>query len=269
MVEIPFNYDLLTYDERHAEAASLRNLLRFLRRDKIERVFIPGCFVGGEDVQFWLRRGVKRLDGIDVLDLNTWPDITQQLAEHFMAKVNFKRASIEEIPFESGYYDLLCTRAVLEHVHNLDAAARETARILRPGGWAWHEIGPLYYTHSGDHCISSYGDEHGYDHLLLDEHEYKAMVCDQEFYSNEPDPYCSYWAQHDQFSFALPDEYIETFTRYFNIRHTVLKLSGPGLWFREEKPEEWSILLDAGLRESDLLVKSIVVILQKHSTSLL
>jgi SAM-dependent methyltransferase len=42
------------------------------------------------------------------------------------------------LPFEDAEVDLVVSRTVLEHVVSVDAAAREMARILRPGGRSVH-----------------------------------------------------------------------------------------------------------------------------------
>lgn len=42
--------------------------------------------------------------------------------------------SIEALPLADGVYDAAFANYVMEHVHDLDAAARETRRVLRRGG---------------------------------------------------------------------------------------------------------------------------------------
>jgi len=54
------------------------------------------------------------------------------------------------LPFEPATFDIVFSNAVLEHVMDLPNLAKETARVLRPGGVAdmvWHN----YYSLSGGH----------------------------------------------------------------------------------------------------------------------
>jgi len=41
---------------------------------------------------------------------------------------------VEELPFESGYFDIVVSEWVLEHLQNPDNAFREIYRVLKPGG---------------------------------------------------------------------------------------------------------------------------------------
>lgn len=67
-------------------------------------------------------------------------------------------AGIEEASrvLESNTFDVIVSNAVLEHVHNLEAAIAEMRRVLKPGGLVVHEVdlrnhgwfawkGPLYF----------------------------------------------------------------------------------------------------------------------------
>jgi SAM-dependent methyltransferase len=45
-------------------------------------------------------------------------------------------ASVTALPFESGHFDVVLCSQVIEHVPAAEAAAREVARVLRPGGLA-------------------------------------------------------------------------------------------------------------------------------------
>jgi len=263
--------DQVSIGERFANDASLSTLLRLMRAEKPEtpqNVLVPGCYLGGEDVQFWLRRGARHVEGIDVYSLQErWNEVVPRLEREFGAQVNFQQASIEAMPFADGSFDLVVTNAVMEHVRNLEAATGECARVLRPGGWVWHNFGPLYFTWNGDHCMDVFGEAAGYDHLLLDEKAYQQRLADQKFFDATPDPNKPFWARHDQFSFATATEYFAIFKRYFDIAHVVIKYSEDGLSFRDAHPKRWeelkSLVALHGLNEADLLIKGVAIVLRK------
>jgi SAM-dependent methyltransferase len=264
--EVPFHFTLLSYGERFAHDASLSALLKLTRSDTINNVLIPGCYLASEDVQFWLRQGVRRLEGIDVHSLQAiWAYILPKLRVRYNAEINFRQASIESLPFEDGMFDLIASSAVLEHVRNIEEMTKETARILRPGGWAWHDFGPLYYSYGGDHCSAAYGNMAGYDHLLMNEEEYQKRINDQSFFDQQIDPNLPFWALRNQFSFATALEYVLAFEKKFEIRHLVIKLNEEGILFRQLHAERWNQLLTAGVSEIDLLIKSLAVVLRKKS----
>ncbi|GEM_PF-1270087 len=262
-VSIPVPHDFACIEDRFGSDASLAVLLRLTRRESVESVLIPGCYLGGEDIQFWLRRGVRRLAGIDVYSLQErWATIVPQLRCYYGADITFQQATIEKMPFPNGSFDLLATDTVLEHVRNLDAMVRESARVLRAEGWVWHCFGPLYYCFGGDHCMAAYGDTAGYDHLLLSEDEYQRRIWDQPFFDKHPDPNLPFWARQNQFSFATAIDYIEQFQKRFRLRFIVLKVSAKALEYRQNQPERWKRLIEAGAAEHDLLIKSVCVVAQ-------
>lgn len=261
-----FPYRLMSHGERFANDASRAVLLGLIRGEVLERVLIPGCYLAAEDVQFWLRRGVRKLDGIDVYALNKrWRQIMPQLRDYYRSEVDFRQASIEDLPFPERTFDLIATSAVLEHVRNLRAAIKETSRVLRPGGWAWHNFGPLYYTFGGDHCIAAYGTTSGYDHILLDESTYQTRIANRSVYDTWPDPNAPFWAQQQQFSFTTAAEYLDLFGEHFDIRHVVVVISPDGLSYRRNYRANWCRMIEAGLTEENLLVKSLVVVLQNRN----
>lgn len=263
-VSLNVHCDFLCIEDRFGTDASLAFLLRHTRVGPATRVLIPGCYVGAEDVQFWLQRGVKHLDGIDVYSLQErWDRIVPELRRFFDADVSFRQGAIEAIPFPDESFDLIASSAVLEHVRNLKVMVDETSRVLRPGGRAWHCFGPLYYSFGADHCIAAYGDEAGYDHLLLDEDEYQKRIRNQAFFDGQPDPNLPFWALQQQFSFATAAEYLNEFSRRFHLEFVVVKLSAKGLAYRQAYPEKWAQLINAGVEERDLLIKSLAVVLRK------
>ncbi|PZR72035.1 MAG: hypothetical protein DLM73_14485 [Chthoniobacterales bacterium] len=263
---LSFAADGLCFEERFGDDASKAALLQLMAGKQPDRVLIPGCFLGGEDVQFWLRRGTRRLDGVDLNNLGArWSVIVPELRRTFGADVHFQQAPLEQLPFPNDSFDVIASAAVLEHVQNLEAVSAESARVLKRGGLAWHSFGPLYFSFGADHCIDAYGDECGYDHLLLTEEQYLSRVSDQAFFDRQPNPNLPFWARHDQFSFAFAREYLATFRKYFHVRHVVAKISGAGLRFRAEFPDKWQQLRAAGIAEEDLLVKGLSIVLQKRN----
>jgi SAM-dependent methyltransferase len=55
-------------------------------------------------------------------------------ARELGVEVRTVRAEAEELPFESGSFDLVFGHAVLHHIPDLERAFAEFARVLRPGG---------------------------------------------------------------------------------------------------------------------------------------
>jgi ubiquinone/menaquinone biosynthesis C-methylase UbiE len=252
-------------EERFTNHASWAVLMRHLHGLKDVDVFVPGCYVAGEDVQFWLRRGVKSLSGIDIYSLDRqWSHITKALEHAYKIPVIFRQGSIENIPFSDKQFDVIVSDAVLEHVRNLRAMVSETFRILKPGGYALHMFGPLYFSFGADHCISAYGEEYGYDHLLLPEGEYRKRIAARNFFEKTAgNADLAFWAENDQFSFATASEYMLAFREKFEIVHSVAKISQRSLSFRVNHPEKWASLIDSGILEPDLMIKSLNLLVRR------
>jgi SAM-dependent methyltransferase len=59
--------------------------------------------------------------------------------------VDLRTCDAAALPLPAASVDAVWSRAALEHVRPLDAALRETARVLRPGGIAHHLIDPYFW----------------------------------------------------------------------------------------------------------------------------
>jgi SAM-dependent methyltransferase len=231
-----------------------------------KRVLIPGTHFNTKEARQWFDRPIKTLHLLDIMD---WGPSFQagagQLRQMCRAGLEFHHGTLDHLPLPDESIDLMESRAVLEHVGNMSASAAEMARVLVRGGLALHGFGPLYFTHGGDHCIAAQGLEHGYDHLLLDEADYVKTLMDEALFDrlgkNASD--ARYWAIQQIFSYLKAEEYLAAFAPYFDFELMLGMINQQALAFRQARPDLWQKLLQAGLKESDLIIGSLTVILRK------
>ncbi len=264
--ELPWKIDSLVLGERFSKAGLMAAFDRIASPANLCAALVQGCWLGDTAVQEWMRRGVPLVHGVEIVNMrDCWEETIPRLQLRYGTRVEFHHAKIENVPLPDGSIDVISSDAVWEHVCQLKEATRETSRLLRPGGYALHNIGPLYYGYAGDHCSSSYGPEAGYDHLLLDEVEYRSRVTDQVFFSTQPDPNCNGWAKIEKFSFATVSDYLASFEPYFEVAYLQVKISSQALAYRASWPDKWQRLLSAGVEECDLLASGINILLRKRT----
>lgn len=189
-----------------------------------KRVLVPGTHFNTSEARQWFDRPVQEVHLLDIVNWGpSFEAAAGQIRNLCKPTCTFHHGTLDRIPLADGSIDVIESRAVLEHVGNMVATAAETARVLAPGGVALHSFGPLYFTHGGDHCISSYGVDHGFDHLLLDQASYTAAILNEEAFQRfgvEASD-ARYWAIQQIFSYLKPRQYLEAFAPYFDF---VLKL---------------------------------------------
>lgn len=61
-------------------------------------------------------------------------------------------------PFADGTFDFVLTLSLLEHVHELESAFAEVARILKPQGYFGSFFGPAWSCHVGHHLYAEAGN---------------------------------------------------------------------------------------------------------------
>lgn len=234
-----------------------------------KRVLIPGTNFNTREAREWFDRPIKTLHLLDIVDWGpSFEASAEDLRQFCRPALEFHHGTLDHLSLPDDFIDLMESRAVLEHVGNMASSAAEMARVLAPGGVALHSFGPLYFTHGGDHCIASYGLEHGYDHLLLTEADYVKALMDepvfQHFGKGASD--ARYWAIQQIFSYLKPEEYLQAFAPYFDFELILGLINEQALLFRAARPDLWQQLLQAGLKESDLLIGSLTVILRKKKS---
>jgi SAM-dependent methyltransferase len=234
-----------------------------------KRVLVPGTNFNTREARDWFDRPIKTLHLLDIVDWGpSFAAGAENLQQLCKPSLQFHHGTLDQLPLPDESIDLMESRAVLEHVGNLADSAAEMARVLVPGGLALHGFGPLYFTHGGDHCIAAKGLQHGYDHLLLDDEEYVRSLMDEPTFERlgKEASDARYWAIQRIFSYLKPQEYLEAFAPWFDFELVLGIINEQALLFRSIKPDLWQQLLQAGLKESDLLIGSLTVILRKKTT---
>jgi SAM-dependent methyltransferase len=103
--------------------------LRLLPERRYRRVLEVGYGAGA--VQLALAPSVEELHG---LDLDADADMVTQLLAARGVRSELKRGSVYELPYEPGYFELIVSFSVFEHLHDFPKALSEVYRVLRPGG---------------------------------------------------------------------------------------------------------------------------------------
>lgn len=66
-------------------------------------------------------------------------------------------ASATDLPFADETFDLVASRAVLEHLPDIHLALREAWRVLKPGGRFYAAWGPSWLSYNGPHLVKVLG----------------------------------------------------------------------------------------------------------------
>jgi len=99
------------------------------------RIIDVGCGIGQSLIASELDPGVTAVGAdVDALSL--------QYGSRQFGGIRFVQAAAERLPFRDGTFDLFIARVSFPYT-NLPLAAREAARVLRPGGRIWLVLHPL------------------------------------------------------------------------------------------------------------------------------
>jgi SAM-dependent methyltransferase len=90
-------------------------------------------FGAGTDFIQWLRAGAVA-SGVDLTE-EALANLTHRINVYGLpAPASIKVADAENLPFETGYFDLGYSWGVLHHTPNTEKAVRDLVRVVRPGG---------------------------------------------------------------------------------------------------------------------------------------
>lgn len=230
---------------------------------------IQGCGTG-KDTLTWLPWGARSITGIDLFNYERAWTVIRQFAgrKGYAASLTFRQMDICNMKeFEAGSFDIVASDAVYEHVRDMGKALEETWRVLRPGGVVYATFGPLYYTYGGDHFSGRGGLREGYNHLLLNKAEYGRYINQFPGDPGTRENDGRTWIHGELFSYLKYAQYLSLFKRKgFHRLYLFAIISEEAIEFRRRFPDVWQELLGKGIREIDLMVNSLSVILRKEIT---
>ena len=114
-------------------ASATDDLVRFCHIEKGQRVLDVGCGVG--ITARWLAEQV----GAEVTGIDLRPAMVERARESAAkssaaARMDFRVADAESLPFEDGHFDAVLCESVLTFVSNRDRVLREFMRVTKPCG---------------------------------------------------------------------------------------------------------------------------------------
>lgn len=126
-----------------------------------------GCGDGIIDLGLCLETGPARLLGFDIVPTDV--EELSRLARRYRSlerlpeALSFATCTDATLPLADGTVDAVVSWSTFEHVSKPAAVMAEIRRVLRPGGFVFLQVWPLYYSPHGSHLWHWFPD--GYDHF--------------------------------------------------------------------------------------------------------
>jgi SAM-dependent methyltransferase len=165
-------------------------------------------------------------------------------------QTRFARMDVRHLGFADRSFDLIASTALLEHVDGVEELVREMARVLRPGGVAFHNFGPLYQTYAGAHYLGAY------EHLTMSDEAFDRYLTERNIPLEREE--ALHWLRNGMFSRLRYDDYLAIFKRHFDLDHVVIGVSQEALRYRRQDAARWTELTRR-YAEKDLLTFSMTV----------
>jgi SAM-dependent methyltransferase len=141
------------------------------------RVLDLGCGDGFITLGLALGTGASRVVGTDIVatDVEELGRLSRSaLRRELPENLSFETCTETSLPFETASFDVVTSWSVFEHVSRPVEVLSEVRRVLRPGGYVFLQIWPLYHSEHGSHLWYWYPE--GFAHLRRPVDELRAEV---------------------------------------------------------------------------------------------
>ena len=260
-----FRPNFWLWGQRGNDYPRLRARVNHYKKISNASIFIAGCG-SGKDLPSWLKYKPKKIVGVDLFNYSkSWTRLID-LASKKYPKTNIQifQGNLERLTnIEDATFDIVASDAVFEHLINLPKVLLEFNRILKPDGIIYATYGPMWHVWGGDHYSGNDGLSSGYNHLLLEDHEYKKYLnFEQSTVHSEDDGRT--WIKENLFSYLRPQEYVDLLEKSGFQRLTVGAIVEPrAVAYAKKNTEEWNKLMDKH-DTLDLILTGMTVIYQKN-----
>jgi ubiquinone/menaquinone biosynthesis C-methylase UbiE len=218
-----------------------------------KRVLDIGCGLGGKTVAYAEARA--RVTGVDLSEKNVAQ--CSAFARARGVEAAFAAGDAERLPFAGGSFDAVIANDSLEHFANPEAALRELARVLKPGGSIFLFFTP-WKSPLGSHLYDYIRTP--WCHLIFPEWLIRELLERELARRGEADPHAGAGRLMDEFHRELNRI---TVRRYHRILGRVADLE---VAFEELKPPKYSWLapLARSPLAGELFTGTVVGILEKR-----
>ncbi|WUI78815.1 class I SAM-dependent methyltransferase [Streptomyces sp. NBC_00400] len=136
--DIDLDRPLTEHDRISSQQAMYRHVLATLAAAQEPRALEVGPGLGVGCTVALKEYGFAHVTGMDIhpQQLKRAEQANADLLAHRPEQLRFAHGAAESMPFAEGEFDCLYSVEAAQHFRDLDAFAREAARVLRPGGRA-------------------------------------------------------------------------------------------------------------------------------------
>ena len=248
---------------RGTDYQALRKKTARFKKIKNSTILIIGIGTG-RDLESWLEYEPKKIIAVDYFNYSrAWEMRKEQFKKKYKTEIKFLQADVTDLrPIKDNSIDVIGSDAVFEHINKFSEAVRELTRVLNANGILYANFGPLWYSWGGDHISGTDDFKNAYNHIRLNEKDYKAYLDSfGEFSHNEHDGRT--WIKNNLFSYLKPKEYLAILEENKLVRkYTSCVIDIRSLEYRAKYPEIF-FNLAKNFGEDTLLITGMTIIYAK------